>query len=330
MKKSLPLVLNLTLLLLVVSGCNYRAENYVFGTYYSVQIKGEQSNKNGKAIDEMFIELDNALSTSKEESDVYKINSAKAGESIPVSNYTIELFQTSKELYDLSNGAFNVASFPLTELWKFSPLTYTGIATEIPSKGQIDSILPYCSPDLFVIDDNAKTITKLHDNAKLDFGAIAKGFAADKAKSLITKADDAIIDVGRTFCVIGSIDLMVASPRNNDYVAQATLSNQSVATSGDYERYYVVNNQRYHHILAKNGYPANIFEEDPIQSVTIIGESATIADALSTTVFILGYEQSLQILSHYNYSALIITAKGYYTVGETVFEINDKNLTKLN
>lgn len=330
MKKIIPLFLIITLSVLMLCGCTYRAENYVFGTYYSIKIEGYGSQKIGKSIDSLFIELDNALSTSKADSDLYLINNATENQPIIVSKHTIELFKISKEIYDLSNGAFNPASFPLTELWKFSPSTYVGVANSIPSNEEIDAILPYCGLEQFVLDEQNQTITKLNANAKLDFGAIAKGYAADKAYEVASDSKKSVIDVGRTFKIKDSINLLIASPRGNDYVASATLNNQAVATSGDYERFYMVNDKRYHHIIDKNGYPAGIFQDDPVHSVTIVGESATIADALSTAVFVLGYENSISLLSHYDCSALIITENGYYTVGDTSFEINDHSLEKLN
>ena len=139
-----------------------------------------------------------------------------------------------------------------------------------------------------------------------------------------------MLDIGRTYRVKDDISLFVANPREGDFVAKATLSNQSVATSGDYERYYIYNSKRYHHIIDRSGYPSGINENDPIISSTIVGDSATICDALSTATMILGYEESKPILEELGYSALLLTEKGYYTIGENLFEILDKTRQKLN
>lgn len=332
MKKIAFSILILILLVFTISGCTYSAENYVFGTYYSVKIDANNSYKLGKEIDTTLKEMDNALSTNIIESDVTKINNSSAGQKVKVTTYTVELFKISKELYAKTNHAFNPASFPLTELWNFSPAKYTGIESSIPTQAEIESKLPYCNMDMFVLDEVEKTITKLNDNAKLDFGAIAKGYAADIVYNMSTENQSkrAIIDIGRTFKVLGDIDIYVANPREGDFVAKATINNQAVATSGDYERYYIINNVRYHHIIDQTGYPAGLNVETPIISATIVGESATICDALSTATIVLGYQNIKPIIDAYGYSALLLTETGYYTIGENLFEIQDQTRQKLN
>lgn len=330
MKKTIFSMLILITLAFTLCGCTYSAENYIFGTYYSIEIEGNNAKNKGKEIDTLFKEIDNALSTNIIESDVSKINLSKANEPIKVSQITADIFKISKEMYLVTLGAFNPASFPLTELWCFSPSTYLGIANKIPTIEQIQEVKAYCDFDLFSLDENNLTITKSHDKAMLDFGAIAKGYAADRAYKVIEDQKSFVIDVGRTFRVKGEVSLMVANPREGDFVAKATLSSNSVATSGDYERYYIVDNKRYHHIIGKDGYPSGTFDNSPIISATIIGESATICDALSTATMVLGYDSSKPILEKLGYSALLLTEDGYYTIGENLFEIKDQSLTKLN
>ncbi len=330
MKKIILSILIVIISVVMLSGCTYKAEKYVFGTYYSIKIEGNSASKQGKKIDSLFEELDKTLSTSNTESDLSKVNSSKANQPTKVSSITVSLFKLSKELYKATNGAFNPALFPLTELWCFSPSTYVGGAKDIPSKIQIDATLPYCDFNLFILNEENLTITKKHDKAKLDFGAIAKGYATDLAYEQIKDQKNAVIDVGRTYRVKGSINLLVADPRGGDFVARATLCDKSVATSGDYERYYVVNNKRYHHIISFDGYPSGTFETTPIISATVIGESATVCDALSTASMVLGYEKSKTIIEKYGYSALLLTENGYYSIGENLFEITDKTRTKLS
>ena len=328
MKRILLPLLTLIFVALSLTGCVKSAENYVFGTYYSIEVEGKNAWKQVNAIEETLKEIESKVSTNVVESDVNKINNAKANEPILVSEITASLFRLSKDLYTATQGAFNPAIFPLTELWGFAPSNYVGIASNIPLQEEIDALLPLCDLDLFTLEDNQ--ITKAHDDAKLDFGAIAKGYGADRGYEIVKNSKKAIIDVGRTFKVKGEISLMVADPRNSNFVATATLFNQSVATSGDYERYYFVDGKRYHHIIGKDGYPSGSNESSPIISATIIGESATICDALSTATLVLGYEQSKSIIENFGYSALLITETGYYLIGENVFDVIDQTRTKLN
>ena len=328
MKRILLPLLTLIFVALSLTGCVKSAENYVFGTYYSIEVEGKNAWKQVNAIEETLKEIESKVSTNVVESDVNKINNAKANEPILVSEITASLFRLSKDLYTATQGAFNPAIFPLTELWGFAPSNYVGIASNIPLQEEIDALLQLCDLDLFTLEDNQ--ITKAHDDAKLDFGAIAKGYGADRGYEIVKNSKKAIIDVGRTFKVKGEISLMVADPRNSNFVATATLFNQSVATSGDYERYYFVDGKRYHHIIGKDGYPSGSNESSPIISATIIGESATICDALSTATLVLGYEQSKSIIENFGYSALLITETGYYLIGENVFDVIDQTRTKLN
>lgn len=330
MKKAFIAILIIIISVFTLSGCSYNAEKYIFGTYYSIKIEGKAANYIGKLIDEQLVVLDNALSTNNVNSDVYKINEALANQPIQVSEITAKLFKISKEVHKKTDGAFNPATFPLTELWSFSPSTFIGASNSIPNNSQIQEVLSYCDFNLFSLDETTLTITKKDSKAKLDFGAIAKGYAVDVAFDIAKTQKKVVIDVGRTYKVNGEVELMVAHPRNEGFVAKATLSNSAVASSGDYERYYIVNGKRYHHVLGLDGYPAGTFESDPIIASTIIGESATICDALSTATMVLGYELSKTVVEEYGYSALLLTENGYYTIGEDLFEITDQTRTKLN
>lgn len=330
MKKSLFVILLILLITFTLCGCNCQIEKYAFGSYYSISLEGKSSQKIAKSLENIISDLDKTLATNDVNSDVYKINNAKANQKVSVSEITLSVFRLSYELYKDTNGAFNPASYPLTELWGFSPEKYTGIATSIPSETDIQTTLSYSDMDLFTWDESDSTITKLNDNAKLDFGAIAKGYAADICYEIAEKCDKLVLDIGRTFRVKNTIELYVANPREGDFVAKATINDKAVATSGDYERYYFYNDKRYHHIIDRQGYPAGTSEANPIISATIIGESATICDAFSTATMVLGYEGSKSILQKYGCSALLLTETGYYVIGENVFEILDGTRQKLN
>ncbi len=327
MKKTFILVLIVACLILPLVGCTSKIENFAFGTYYSVEIKGGTASS--KNLEDKVRELELKLSTNVENSDIDKINKATANEEVAVSSYTIELFKIAKRLYVDTNGTFNPAVFPLVELWNFSPENYTGVANSIPSSEEIARLLPYCDFNLFELNVENKTIVKKETMAKLDFGAIAKGYCADVIYEDVKDANSAIIDVGATYRIIGEIPLYVLDPRKDNFVAKATISNCSISTSGDYERCYFVDGVRYHHILDKNGYPAGLGDENAIISATVVGNDATICDALSTATMILDYEKSKNLIESYGYSALLLTESGYYTIGDNIFEIQDAR-QKLN
>ena len=330
MKKILPFILIFILSALLISGCNHVVENQAFGTYFSIKINGKEATSKGKYVEGLILEMDSLLSTSNPNSDVSKINNSKANVPIKVSGVTASVFRLSKELYKETNGAYNPAVFPLVELWNFAPTNFVGIEKSIPTQQEIENTLELCSLDYFILNENNSTITKTKEGAKLDFGAITKGYAAESAYTILEHLDSATIDIGRTIKSVGEINVMVANPRKGDFVAKATINNKCIATSGDYERYYEIDGKRYHHIIGLDGYPAGTKDKHPIISATIIGDNGSLCDAFSTAAMVLGYNGIKPIIEKNGYSALLLTELGYYIVGNNDFTIIDETRTKLN
>ena len=322
LKKLLPIIILVVITSLLLFGCNeVSVDKYVFGTYYSLELKGKEAKNVSKEIDLYLNELDNALSTSITASDVYKINNSTPNTPIKVSAYTVELYKKCVELYIETNGAFNFTIFPLVELWRFSPDTFIGVANNIPTNEEINALIPYCTPDNFVLDEVNSTITRLNDVAKIDFGGVAKGYACDKTYSMANGLNRVVVDVGRTLKVAQATEIYILNPNNIEgYVAKFTLDNNAVSTSGSYERCYTYNNVNYHHIIGKNGYPTGINEENPIISVTVVGESAMLCDAYSTSVMVMGIDNVTPILTENGYSAFVVRKNDTLVIGENIFE----------
>ena len=131
-----------------------------------------------------------------------------------------------------------------------------------------------------------------------------------------------VVDVGATFRLGESVKMYIQNPRGSDYVAEATLSDIAVSTSGDYQRFYTVNGKRIHHIIARDGYPSGFFSDTPVISVTVTGASAAVCDALSTAFMVTGYTpEAVSIAAEYGVSALMFTEAGYYEIGDPPFEV---------
>lgn len=304
-------------------------EKIIFGTYYNVKITGSGGNAVLKDIDALLTEIENQVSTNIPESEVSRINAAPAGQAIKVGVHTAYLFKKSAELYQITQKAFNAAIFPLVKLWRFSPDAFSGIATSIPDAQSIAATLAYCGMENFSFDGQQSTITKLHAEAKLDFGGIAKGYAVDKAVKLCKDKKQAIINIGGNIAAFGGDKRIgITHPRDTaELFGVISLKDGSIATSGDYERYYIFDNMRYNHIIAKDGYPTGINNNDII-SASVIGESALMCDALSTTVMILG-EQWAQVLPEWGYSVIIVTKNSYKIIGDIDFESRQTTHTKV-
>lgn len=323
MKKMSVAVSVLIAIVFLICGCTAKSgENIVFGTFYNIKIKGADSYKSINTIEQLFEEIENQVSTSVEDSDVYKINNASIGLPIPINRHTKELFLVSKQMYTDTQAAFNAAIYPLVELWKFGPDNFTHNNNAIPSLAQVNELLPFCNFDYFEYDAQNQTITKLHQHAKLDFGGIAKGYAVDLAKEVASSARDVLIDVGGNIITFGKTKKIgLAHPRaSSSLFGIIHLKNMAIATSGDYERYYVVDDTRYCHIIAQDGFPVGISDNNEIISVSVIGQSALMCDVFSTAVMILGEEWAEEHLINLGYSCIIITEHSYKIIGDVHFE----------
>jgi len=240
-------------------------------------------------------------------------NKLATNTSFTFSSEVSTLLETAINIEQQSHGAFNPTLAALNKLWGFSnaepPLAP-------PSQIGIQKLL---SGTHNCIHKQDKQWSRNSPNCQLDFGAIAKGYAIDRGIEVLKKhgIQNAMINAGGDIRLIGKHGekdwhIGIRDPRHKDNII-ATLSlhgDVSIVTSGDYERYFLNHGQRYHHILnPKTGWPSH-----NSQSVTVIASNATLADAWSTALFVLG-KKGLKIFEKLPLQALIIDSSGqiYYT-----------------
>ena len=215
----------------------------------------------------------------------------------------INYYKISDELYDMikigmryskeSHGVFNIAIAPVTDLWDFTSGNNT-----IPSESAISSALSYTSiNDIYIKEGNL--IGFASDNNMIDLGGIAKGYVADVIKEYLkdNNVNMGIISLGHNILCIGdkfgeSFKIGIKKPfSDNDTITTLDIHDKSVVTSGIYERYFKVNDSIYHHILDSfTGYPV----QNDLNSVTIISDTSTEGDILSTLLFSLGTEDAIK------------------------------------
>lgn len=337
MKKLLSLFFILCFLF-SLTGCNPREEIfYAFGTVINVKIE----KKPGKSLDktnDMFSRLDSDFDATNKGSSIYKINKASADEIVEVSNEAYALLELSKEMYNKTDKAFNIATYPLTELWQMSSDTFNALNTNFvpPTASEISAVLPICDMEKLVLLGDNK-VKKLDSSLKIGFGAIGKGFAGDKVMEILNGYESmGVVNMGGMVFTIGdrTFNIGIGSPRESDagYFGKLAVGDKTVVcTSGDYNRFYEVDGKRYHHILGKDGYPTS----NEIISVTIISDytkkSGAFCDALSTSVFAMGLEDGIEFIKNNNLSAVIITKDKKYmliNVSEDSFLLNDTTYTK--
>ena len=259
-----------------------------------------------KAVDAAFDEIARIHSLTDfytETSDVSKINSSVADEEVLVDSATVHILGTALEICQASEGAFDITVAPLSFLWNFgSP------DAKIPDENAIVQAKTFVSYNNIKINTENNTVTKTATETKIDLGGAAKGYAADRASSILKSYNitGAIIDLGGNISCIGTnpksrdkewrIGIQVPFSPTGDYGKIINLKEGSVVTSGTYQRNFSVDGKLYHHILdPETGYPA----ERDYNSVTIVSENSLLADCLSTACFVLGKEKGSTLVQKY-------------------------------
>lgn len=254
------------------------------------------------------------FSKTKEGSEVYNINHSNAT-TFTVSDELKELLELSLSYCALSGGVFDVTVAPLTSLWDFTNLEHK---TSAPADATIRSSLSLVDYHNIQLEGNTLTLTK--PGMQLEFGAIAKGYIADKVKEFLLERGvrSGIINLGGNVLLIGekpdgnAFNTGIQKPfedRDSVLVAITELRDVSMVSSGIYERYfYDENGKFYHHILnPKTGYPV----DNDILQVTIISPTSAMGDALSTSCFALGLEKGMELIhSLPDVYAVFITSDG--------------------
>ena len=213
-----------------------------------------------------------------------------AGFNLPLN--LIPLLEQSQQLYEQSEGLFNPAIGHLINLWRFHE--HDKPNKQPPSDERIQALVKQ-NPGMPNLQLDTIRLQSNNEAVQLNFGAFAKGYAIDRSIKTLQRLgiEHAVINAGGDLKVIGQHNerawrIGIRHPRNKEAVIASiqALNNESVFTSGDYERYFIHNNKRYNHILdPRTGYPA-----DSSQSVTVIHNNAGLADAAATALFVAGPE----------------------------------------
>jgi thiamine biosynthesis lipoprotein len=235
-----------------------------------------------------FDRLDALMSVWKADSDVIRVNAAAGDHAVPVDRDVLEILRIARQVSDWTGGRFDVTFGPLADLWKFDQ----DQDNSIPSASAIRQRLPLIDYRQIQIDETAGTVFLKKKGMRIHLGGIGKGYAVDRAVKIFRDRGlrDFLIQAGGDMYVGGRRGdrpwtLGIADPRG-DHAPFATveLGDATFSTSGDYERFFIKDGVRYHHILDLGaGQPARL-----CRSVTLVTDRAVIADALAKGVFILG------------------------------------------
>lgn len=254
-----------------------------------------------RPIDEAFSviqDVDARMSAVSSTSEIAEINS-HPGEPVTVSRDTFDLIAQANHISGATDGAFDVTIKPVVALW--------GIGSgreRIPSADEVQAALSLVDFRGVTLDEEQCTVQLDCDGMELDLGGIAKGYACDAAVQVLERhqVKHALIDLGGNIYAYGTkpdgslwkVGVQNPIAGENGYFGIISVSDRSVVTSGLYERFFEEGEQIYHHIMdTSTGAPVH----NGLLSVTIVDQSSTEADALSTACFVLGLEQGRAYLS---------------------------------
>lgn len=259
-----------------------------------------------------------------EEKNLKTINDHAGITPVKVDEEIIHLLLDCKKYYEMTDGAVNVAMGSVLSLWHEarSEALENPEKARIPSEAQLQEASKHISFESIIIDEENFTVYLTDEHQSLDVGAIAKGWAVERASE--HAPEGFLISVGGNVRVTGpkpegdgSWTIGIQEPENvSEYIEALRIEGGSVVTSGDYQRYYEVDGKMYHHLID----PATCYPAEKWKSVTIICEDSGLADALSTALFVLSKEEGEKILKLCNAEAVWIGTDGNISYSEKITE----------
>ncbi len=321
LKKTI-LSLTVFLLLSVIQKTSYaewfKANSAIMGTAIHVELWHTDKATAKKNIQRVFTEMkriDSLMSPFKKESELSLINNQAASHPVKISSELFNLIQQSIKFSELSNGAFDITFASVGKLYDYRKKIK-------PTKKEIIKNLKSINFKNIKLNLKNKSIFFSQTGIQIDLGGIAKGHAVDNAINILQQhgITQAMVSAGGDTRIIGDKGgrpwlVGIRDPRNNNKSAVILpLSQSAISTSGDYERYFIKDNIRHHHIIK----PSTGDSARELRSVSIIGTDSTTTDALSTTVFILGLKTGMKLVASLpDIEAIIIDNNGqmHYSTG---------------
>ena len=294
----------MALLSFVLTSCNSEvktetAEFFVFDTVVDITAYGENAKEAIEAARDELYRYDALLSTTNENSDIYKVNN---NESQEVSAESAEIIEKSLKISELTEGSLDITIYPVVELWGF-----TGGNYRVPSESEIEEALNFVGFDTISLQGN--NVVKNDPQVQRDLGATAKGYLGDKVAEAIKNAgcNSAVLSIGGNVVTVGNkpdgqdFNVGITWTDGKGICATVSLKDMSAVTSGTYQRNFTENGVFYHHIIdPKTGYPA----QSDIGSVTIFTSNGLVADGLSTAFFVMGSENAVEFYESKKYLEL--------------------------
>lgn len=303
MKKKIGIVLVLVLILTAcqLGNINKKEEMahiqiFAMDTFMDLKVSGKNAQKAILEAEREINALERMLSNTIENSEISAINQNAGKDAVKVSDDTLYLLKETREIYDFTQGAFDITIAPIIDVWGF-----TKEVKKVPDEETLKQKLDLVDMKKLQINEKNKTVFLEESGMAIDLGGIAKGYATDKVNEIFIEngITSSVISLGGNVSVTGKKEdgskwkVAIQDPLNNEgYAGVLYVEDTSVVTSGGYQRFFEENGKTYHHIIdPKTGMPA----DTGLLSVTIVCKNSTKADGLSTSVFIAGLEKGWQM-----------------------------------
>lgn len=288
----------------------------VMGTVITVELYHSDeavAARAAQAVIEEMKRIDRLMSPYIETSEVYRVNERAFSQQVPVSDELYALLKKSTAVSELTGGAFDIT-------FASAGFYYDYRNSVRPDSDQLEELTRYIDFRNLVLDDGQREVRFSKQGVRIDLGGIAKGHAVDRCIEIIRSMgiESALVTAGGDSRMIGKRwnrpwHIGIRDPRDREkLVTMMPLENVAVSTSGDYERYFVEDGTRYHHIID----PESGDSARELRSVTVIGPDATTTDALSTSIFVLGLSGGLELANRLDgIDAVLVDSHGkmHYT-----------------
>jgi thiamine biosynthesis lipoprotein len=298
-------------------------ERALMGTRVVIKVFGDDRTRINQAIRAGFAEvvrLENMMSNFIPESELSRINQNAGKAPVPVSRELFNLIRKAKDYSKLTDGAFDLSFASVGKLWNFR-------AGVVPSTEVVRERLHLVDYKKIRLDESTSSIFLTHSGMEIGPGGIGKGYVMDRTMAVLKNhgIHNAMVMAGGDTLIRGkkgdeAWKVGLRDPnKKNGILAILPLKDEAISTSGDYERFFMKDGVRYHHILdTKTGFPARL-----CRSVTILAPDATTSDALSTSVFVLGPEKGLALIEGLDkVEAIIIDRQGQIHLSSGLAALN--------
>lgn len=294
---------------------------FAMDTYMNLTAYGKGAENAINAAASYIEEMDALLSTGRDTSEISQLNSSGL---MTLSSDSATIMKYAIEIYDETDGAFNPLMYPIMEAWGFPSKEY-----RVPEKAELEQLLTLTDVSQINFDAATGSVSFGISGMKIDLGGIAKGYTSSQIRDIFASCGvtSGMVSLGGNVQVIGTKTdgsmwrVGVQNPdRDGDYLGILEVQDKAVITSGGYERYFEQDGETYHHIIdPADGYPA----KNGLASVTIVSEDGTLADSLSTALYVMGQEKASAYWREHSeqFDAILLTDQGNLYVTEGIQDI---------